>query len=62
VALNEGASLTFEALISHLRGQGASVLQLPERVEFIEDIPLTKVGKVDKRALKEDIGKKLGQT
>ena len=61
VALNEGSSLTFEALISHLRGKGASVLQLPERVEFIEAIPLTKVGKVDKKVLKEDIGKKLGQ-
>ena len=60
VALNEGATLTFEALVAHLRSIGASVLQLPERMEVIEAIPLTKVGKVDKKVLKEDIEKKLG--
>jgi non-ribosomal peptide synthetase component E (peptide arylation enzyme) len=36
------------------------VLQLPERIEFIDSIPLTKVGKIDKRALREDIKKRLG--
>jgi non-ribosomal peptide synthetase component E (peptide arylation enzyme) len=36
------------------------VLQLPERIEFIDDIPLTKVNKADKKALKEDITRKLG--
>jgi len=43
-----------------LKSKGASLLQLPERIEFIEDIPLTKVGKVDKKALQEDIKKRLG--
>ncbi len=55
-----GVTLSFEGLIDHLKSIGASVLQLPERVEFIDNIPLTKVGKADKRALKEDIQKKLG--
>ncbi len=54
------ASLTFEKVIAYLRERKASVLQLPERVEFVEAIPLTKVQKVDKRALREDIRKKLG--
>ncbi|MBN1626803.1 MAG: AMP-binding protein, partial [Deltaproteobacteria bacterium] len=58
--LKEGASLCFEDLIAYLKGIGASVLQLPERLEIIETIPLTKVGKADKKALKEDIRKKLG--
>lgn len=55
----EGVNLTFNELITYLRGIGASVLQLPERLEIIDSIPLTKVGKADKKVLKEDIKKKL---
>ena len=60
IQLKQGATLAFNDLITHLKSVGASVLQLPERVEFIESIPLTKIGKADKKALKEDIRKKLG--
>lgn len=60
ICLKAGTTLTFEELIAYLKGIGASVLQLPERVEFIEGIPLTKIGKADKKVLKEDIRKKLG--
>lgn len=55
-----GAKPSFEEIISFLKDKGASVLQLPERIEFIDSIPLTKVGKADKRALKEDIKRRLG--
>jgi non-ribosomal peptide synthetase component E (peptide arylation enzyme) len=54
-----GAQLDFEGIISFLRGQKASVLQLPERIEFIDAMPYTGVQKVDKRSLREDIEKKL---
>jgi 2,3-dihydroxybenzoate-AMP ligase/mycobactin salicyl-AMP ligase len=57
--LKEGAMLTLEELVAYLRGIGASVLQLPERLEIIGAMPLTKVGKADKKVLKEDIQKKL---
>ena len=60
VQLKAGTTLAFEELIAYLRSIGASVLQLPERVEFIDTIPLTKIGKADKKALKDDIKKKLG--
>jgi 2,3-dihydroxybenzoate-AMP ligase len=56
-----GANLTLEDVTSFLRDRGASVLQLPERVEVVRHIPLTKVGKPDKKALREDIKKKRGQ-
>ncbi len=59
IQLREGAALAFQDLISYLKGCGASVLQLPERIELIDKIPLTNVGKADKKALKEDIRKKL---
>lgn len=62
VQIKEGATITLEELVAYLRGIGASVLQLPERLEVISAIPLTKVGKADKRALKEDIQRKLGET
>lgn len=57
--LKEGTRLSLEELVTYLKSIGASVLQLPERLELIDSIPLTKVGKADKKALKEDIQKKL---
>jgi non-ribosomal peptide synthetase component E (peptide arylation enzyme) len=53
-------TLSFEELIAYLKSSGASVLQLPERVEFISQMPLTNIGKVDKKILLADIREKLG--
>ncbi|UCE35148.1 MAG: AMP-binding protein [Deltaproteobacteria bacterium] len=55
------AELSFEGIVSFLKNRGASVLQLPERIEFIDRIPLTKAAKADKAALREDIAKKLAE-
>jgi non-ribosomal peptide synthetase component E (peptide arylation enzyme) len=55
-----GTTLSFQEIISFLKQKGASVLQLPERIEFVEGIPLTKVGKADKEALRADIRARLG--
>jgi 2,3-dihydroxybenzoate-AMP ligase len=55
------ATPTLEELVSFLKSKGASVLQLPERVETISKMPLTKVGKVDKKALESKIRKVLDQ-
>jgi 2,3-dihydroxybenzoate-AMP ligase/mycobactin salicyl-AMP ligase len=54
-----GAKLSFEEIITFLKNNGASVLQLPERIEFMERLPLTKANKPDKKPLREDIKKKL---
>ncbi|MBI2830404.1 MAG: AMP-binding protein [Chloroflexi bacterium] len=56
----QGTKPTLENVVAFLKSKGASVLQLPERVELIADIPLTKIGKPDKKALQEDIKKRLG--
>lgn len=61
VKLVSGREVTFEKLISYLKGRGASVLLLPERMEIILELPLTKVGKVDKKTLRKDIALKLRQ-
>jgi 2,3-dihydroxybenzoate-AMP ligase/mycobactin salicyl-AMP ligase len=54
-----GALLTFDALIGFLKDQKASVLQLPERIEFIDAMPYTGAQKTDKKFLQEDIERKL---
>jgi 2,3-dihydroxybenzoate-AMP ligase len=52
-----GKNLRFDQVITFLKNRGASVFQLPERIEFIDHMPLTKVGKTDKKALREHIKK-----
>ena len=59
VVPKEGTNPTFDDIIAFLKGNGASVQQLPERIELVKDLPVTKVGKVDKNALREDIKKRL---
>jgi len=54
-----GAELDFEKIISFLKDQGASVLQSPERVEFVDTMPCTKAEKIDKQALIKDIKMKI---
>ncbi|GAB6194499.1 (2,3-dihydroxybenzoyl)adenylate synthase [Desulfocastanea catecholica] len=54
-----GATLTFDGIISYLRSHNASVLQLPERIEFVEKMPYTGAQKLDKKSLRKDIEQKL---
>jgi 2,3-dihydroxybenzoate-AMP ligase/mycobactin salicyl-AMP ligase len=55
----KGSTISFEEIISYLNEKKTSVLYLPERVEIIEEMPLTNVGKVDKKRLREKIKEKL---
>jgi 2,3-dihydroxybenzoate-AMP ligase len=54
-----GTQLSFDEMISFLKEQKASVLQLPERIEFIDTMPYTGAEKLDKKSLRKDIEKKL---
>lgn len=60
VVARTSAKLGFEDVIAFLKSKGASVMQLPERIEFVDTIPLTKIGKADKKMLKEEVANKLG--
>jgi 2,3-dihydroxybenzoate-AMP ligase len=62
IEAKHGAGLTFEKIISFLKEQKASVLQLPERIEFVDKMPLTAAQKLDKQALRRDIECKLNDT
>jgi 2,3-dihydroxybenzoate-AMP ligase len=55
-----GTKIIFEDVIAFLKTKGASVMQLPERIELIDAIPLTNIGKTDKKVLREDIKKRMG--
>ncbi|MBI2851121.1 MAG: AMP-binding protein [Chloroflexi bacterium] len=55
----ENANPSLESLVRFIRSKGASVLQLPERIELIYEIPLTNIGKPDKKALRDDLKRRL---
>jgi len=59
IKLKKGGSLQIGELTAFLKGKGASVFLLPERIEIIDELPLTNIGKVDKKALRVDIAAKL---
>ena len=59
VRMRPDAALSFEEVVAFLKSGGASVQQLPERIEFVSELPVTKVGKIDKKSLREDIGRRL---
>ena len=56
VVLREGSEATADDLREHL-SRGFAKWQLPERVEFIEEIPRTATGKFKKTALREQFVK-----
>ena len=47
--------LTLESVRSFMTSEGLAAYKLPERLEIIDLMPMTKVGKIDKRALREDL-------
>jgi 2,3-dihydroxybenzoate-AMP ligase len=53
-------AFTFDELCDFLLNeQKIASYKLPERVEFLNDLPVTKVGKYDKKSLREKIAEKL---
>jgi 2,3-dihydroxybenzoate-AMP ligase len=54
-----GEQVVFEEIISYLKEKKTSVLYLPERIEVVEEMLLTNVGKIDKKQLREGIKEKL---
>ncbi len=55
----EGKTLTFEDLLAHLEAQEVARFKLPERLEVIDEFPLSPFGKVSKKTLVEMITEKL---
>ena len=52
LVVHEGAPITLDAVRQHLESCGFARWQLPDRVEFIDEVPKTAVGKFDKKVLR----------
>lgn len=59
VILRDGQTLTFEDLLAHLEAQEVARFKLPERLEVVDEFPLSPFGKVSKKTLVEMITEKL---
>jgi 2,3-dihydroxybenzoate-AMP ligase len=55
VILRQGQTLTLETLTKFLLDAGMAKFKLPERLELMEDFPLSTFGKVSKKALAEGL-------
>ena len=51
-----------EEIIAFMEEEGASKLLIPERFESIDVLPMTQAGKTDKKVLREDIKRRLGNS
>jgi len=55
-------ALSFDGLIAFLKEERhIAVFKLPERLELIEEFPMTKIGKIDKKELRRIISEKLDE-
>ncbi|MGI8609060.1 MAG: class I adenylate-forming enzyme family protein [Candidatus Dormibacteria bacterium] len=59
IVLKEGARLTLDELREHLKARGASVETWPERLIFVESLPMSSGAKVAKGQLRLDIRDRL---
>src|SRR5882672_6880453 len=59
VILKPDAALAFEELITFLRAQRIASFKLPERLEILQEFPVSPVGKILKRQLRDMVAAKL---
>ena len=59
VIAKDGQSLEFAELIDFLRQQNIASFKLPERLELVSEFPVSPVGKILKRQLREAIAEKM---
>jgi 2,3-dihydroxybenzoate-AMP ligase len=57
--LKPGATLTLDEVRRSMAAAGAATYKWPERLEVVDELLTTKVGKIDKKALREDIARRL---
>ena len=61
VVCRDGERLTFDELIAFLREQRIASFKLPERLELMNDFPLSPVGKILKRELRDLVAARLNR-
>lgn len=61
VVLRAGASLILEDVRTAMAEAGVARFKWPERLEVVDELATTKVGKVDKKALREEIAARMAE-
>jgi len=61
VTLAHGGSITLTDVTDLMNAAGVARFKLPERLVVVEELPTTKVGKLDKKAIREDIRNRLAE-
>jgi 2,3-dihydroxybenzoate-AMP ligase len=56
-----GAAVNLDGVRSVMERAGVARFKLPERLELVDELPTTKVGKIDKKALRADIARRLAE-
>jgi 2,3-dihydroxybenzoate-AMP ligase len=59
VVVRPNASLSLEEVRGSMEANGVAAFKLPERLVLCDELPTTKVGKIDKKALRADIAARL---
>ena len=59
LVLRPGETVDLAALSAYLDGRGVARFKWPERIEVVDALPVTNVGKVDKKKLRDDIAAKM---
>jgi 2,3-dihydroxybenzoate-AMP ligase len=54
-----GATVTLEEIRASMEGFGIARFKLPEHLVLVDELVATKVGKIDKKALRADIADRL---
>ena len=61
VILQDNQKITLDELILFLQEREIAKFKLPERLEVLEEFPISTFGKVSKKILTEEISKKIGE-
>jgi 2,3-dihydroxybenzoate-AMP ligase len=59
VVLQPGTTLTLDELVAFLRAQQIASFKLPERLEVLASFPVSPVGKILKRELREIVAQRM---
>ena len=51
--MSDGRVITLDDVVAVMDSAGVARFKRPERLEILDTMPLTKVGKIDKKALRE---------
>ncbi len=59
ITVKPGREVTLEQIQELLRKTGVAAFKIPERLVVLDELPTTKVGKINKKDLRADIAERL---